>query len=135
MAKKKTTEKALNIDNILFNCRDYLRAARNSGSFFEKRDRIINNQANNTLKERENQAFEEVLILLEDTEVPETLDWSYFAPFDGFKKLLTEMNIYEYQLMIDREGKESHTLNSAIDNLNCIAGYYEEMETFVPDYD
>ena len=36
MAKKKTTEKALNIDNILFNCRDYLRAARNSGSFFEK---------------------------------------------------------------------------------------------------
>ena len=38
MAKKKTTEKALNIDNILFNCRDYLRAARNSGSFFEKRD-------------------------------------------------------------------------------------------------
>lgn len=77
--------------------------------------RIINNQANNTLKERENQAFEEILILLEDTEVPETLDWSYFAPFDGFKKLLTEMNIYEYQLMIDREGKESHTLNSAID--------------------
>lgn len=82
-------------------------------SFLE--DRIINNQANNTLKEHENQAFEEVLILLEDTEVPETLDWSYFAPFDGFKKLLTEMNIYEYQLMIDREGKESHTLNSAID--------------------
>ncbi|MFR7640859.1 MAG: DUF3800 domain-containing protein [Coprococcus sp.] len=82
-------------------------------SFLE--DRIINNQANNTLKECENQAFEEVLILLEDTEVPETLDWSYFAPFDGFKKLLTEMNIYEYQLMIDREGKESHTLNSAID--------------------
>ena len=70
-------------------------------SFLE--DRIINNQANNTLKECENQAFEEVLILLEDTEVPETLDWSYFAPFDGFKKLLTEMNIYEYQLMIDRE--------------------------------
>ena len=67
------------------------------------------------MKEHENQAFEEILILLEDTEVPETLDWSYFAPFDGFKKLLTEMNIYEYQLMIDREGKESHTLNSAID--------------------
>lgn len=38
MAKKKTVEKALNLDSILFNCRDYLRAARNSGSFFEKRD-------------------------------------------------------------------------------------------------
>ncbi|MBQ2592026.1 MAG: N-6 DNA methylase, partial [Candidatus Riflebacteria bacterium] len=41
MATKKTTEKALNIDNILFNCRDILRAARNSGSFFEKRDMML----------------------------------------------------------------------------------------------
>lgn len=41
MARKKTVEKALNIDSILFNCRDYLRAARNSGSFFEKRDMML----------------------------------------------------------------------------------------------
>ena len=44
MAKKNTkkaAEKALNIDNILFNCRDILRAARNSGSFFEKRDMML----------------------------------------------------------------------------------------------
>ncbi len=41
MAKKKTAEKVLNIDNILFNCRDILRAARNSGSFFEKRDMML----------------------------------------------------------------------------------------------
>ena len=41
MAKKKTVEKTLNIDSILFNCRDYLRAARNSGSFFEKRDMML----------------------------------------------------------------------------------------------
>lgn len=39
--KKETAEKALNIDSILFNCRDYLRAARNSGSFFEKRDMML----------------------------------------------------------------------------------------------
>ena len=38
---KKTVEKALNIDNILFNCREILRAARNSGSFFEKRDMML----------------------------------------------------------------------------------------------
>ena len=38
---KKTTDKAINIDNILFNCRDILRAARNSGSFFEKRDMML----------------------------------------------------------------------------------------------
>ena len=79
------------------------------------KDRIIKNQANTTLKLYENQAFEKILILLQDTEIPETLDWSYFASFDGFKKLLTEMNINEYQLVIDREGKESHTLNSAMD--------------------
>lgn len=40
MAKKKT-EKPINIDTILFNCRDILRAARNSGSFFEKRDMML----------------------------------------------------------------------------------------------
>ena len=41
LAKKKTAEKASKIDNILFNCRDILRAARNSGSFFEKRDMML----------------------------------------------------------------------------------------------
>lgn len=38
---KKTAEKAINLDSILFNCRDILRAARNSGSFFEKRDMML----------------------------------------------------------------------------------------------
>lgn len=41
MAKKKAVVTTLNIDNILFNCRDILRAARNSGSFFEKRDMML----------------------------------------------------------------------------------------------
>ena len=46
MAKSKTTKPAskqtiLNLDNILFNCRDILRAARNSGSFFEKRGMML----------------------------------------------------------------------------------------------
>ena len=38
---KKTLAKPFNIDNILFNCRDILRNARNSGSFFEKRDMML----------------------------------------------------------------------------------------------
>ena len=38
---KKTNDKTITIDNILFNCRDILRAARNSGSFFEKRDMML----------------------------------------------------------------------------------------------
>lgn len=40
MAKKKTEEK-INLDAILFKCRDILRKARNSGSFFEKRDMML----------------------------------------------------------------------------------------------
>ena len=39
--KKKAEEKIINLDSILFNCRDILRAARNSGSFFEKRDMML----------------------------------------------------------------------------------------------
>lgn len=35
---KKTKEKKINLDNILFKCRDILRKASNAGSFFEKRD-------------------------------------------------------------------------------------------------
>lgn len=38
---KKAKDQKLNIDAILFNCRDHLRAARNSGSFLEKRDFIL----------------------------------------------------------------------------------------------
>ena len=43
MAKKATTKKeeVLNLDNILFKCRDILRQAKNSGSFFEKRDIML----------------------------------------------------------------------------------------------
>ena len=40
MAKKKVEEK-VNLDSILFKCRDILRQARNSGSFFEKRDMML----------------------------------------------------------------------------------------------
>ena len=40
MAKKATEEK-INLESILFKCRDILRQARNSGSFFEKRDMML----------------------------------------------------------------------------------------------
>lgn len=40
MANKKTDDK-INLDSILFKCRDILRKARNSGSFFEKRDMML----------------------------------------------------------------------------------------------
>lgn len=42
MARKaKAAEKPVNIESILFKCRDILRQARNSGSFFEKRDMML----------------------------------------------------------------------------------------------
>lgn len=64
MAKKKTVEKALNLDSILFNCRDYLRAARNSGSFFEKRDMMLtlvflDNFKNNVISQEEKAGIEQ----------------------------------------------------------------------------
>ena len=40
MAKMKQDD-TFNLDNILFKCRDILRQARNSGSFFEKRDMML----------------------------------------------------------------------------------------------
>ena len=40
MAKKSVEEK-INLESILFKCRDILRQARNSGSFFEKRDMML----------------------------------------------------------------------------------------------
>lgn len=41
MAKKKNTEEKLSLETVLFKCRDILRQARNSGSFFEKRDMML----------------------------------------------------------------------------------------------
>ncbi|PBC73979.1 N-6 DNA methylase [Fibrobacter intestinalis] len=42
MAKAKKSEiETLNLDSLLFKCRDILRQARNSGSFFEKRDMML----------------------------------------------------------------------------------------------
>lgn len=43
MAKKtnKEKEEVINLDAILFKCRDILRQAKNSGSFFEKRDMML----------------------------------------------------------------------------------------------
>ena len=40
-AAKSTKEKEVRLDDILFKCRDILRQAKNSGSFFEKRDLML----------------------------------------------------------------------------------------------
>ncbi len=80
-------------------------------SFLEKQ--IIQNKSNTVLKQVENQAFKEIIGLLDDAESTWTVEWSYLLSFNGFKRLLTEMNVVDYKLMIDREGDGSHTLTAA----------------------
>ena len=78
------------------------------------KNQIVQNQTNAVLKERENQIFEEILLVLDDSKRLGSVDWTYFLSFDGFRKLLIEMNIVDYQLMIDREGDGSPTLTTAV---------------------
>ena len=78
------------------------------------KNQIAQNQTDIVLKERENQAYKEILMILDDAERLESLEWTYFTPFDGFRKLLIEMNIEDYQLIIDRDGDGSHTLNTVL---------------------
>ena len=66
-----------------------------------------------TLKEYENRVFGEILVFLSEVKAPKCLDWTYFGSFDGFTKLLEEMDIKDYKLIIDREGEKARTLNSA----------------------
>lgn len=74
------------------------------------KDRLEKNKRNISLKERENKAIEQLILLLQDTEPIDTLDWCYDIPFDGFKKLLQERGITQYSLVID---KEQNTLTAA----------------------
>ena len=75
-------------------------------------DRIIKNQSDIDLKSRENSSYEELLYAIDGVDQLKSLDWTYFTSFEGFKKLLDEMGINDYNLKIDQEGK-SMTLNSA----------------------
>lgn len=81
-------------------------------SFLE--ERIEKNEANIQLKENENIAFEQLLIILNDSLPLITEDWDYHIPFDGFSKYLREQKIVDYSLIIDREGDEQKTLKAAL---------------------
>ena len=88
------------------------------------KDRIEKNKRNIQLKQNENKAFEQILLLLNEIEAPETFEWNYVPSFDGFDKLLKEMNIKEYTITIDKEGESSKTLEAAqkIGIMNAIEG-------------
>lgn len=79
------------------------------------KDRIEKNKANIQLKENENFAYEQLLVILDDIEPIISESWDYHMPFDGFSKYLEEQKISEYMLVIDREGCNHKTLNAARD--------------------
>lgn len=79
-------------------------------------DRIERNKANLKLKRRENEAFENILYVLQDVETPSTLDWDYHMPFVGLDLFLKSKGVTDFSLTIDKEGKagvESKTLVAA----------------------
>lgn len=79
--------------------------------FFQNRIQL--NKSNLKLKERENIAFEQILVLLNDVNQITSLDWKYYGAFNGFSKLLQEMNIQDYVLIIDEEGELHSTFLAA----------------------
>ena len=78
-------------------------------------ERIEINKQNASLKSRENDAFEQILLFLDETQSPFTIEWMYFTSFEGFQKLLEEKTIDDFQLRIDREGEHHSTLMAARD--------------------
>jgi len=89
---------------------------RNDGTFIGELKKFIKIQVKNNEglvhKEAENKAFAELTLLLDDYNDEYKVDWNYFTPFIGFQKYLNEMNIFDYILYIDKEGKGT-TINSA----------------------
>lgn len=83
----------------------------NLKEFFQ--DRIQRNKANIPLKQRETEAFEEVLMILQDIHEANTIEWDYGIAFWGFNEYLTERAIDDFTLTIDKEGESGNTLNAA----------------------
>lgn len=83
-------------------------------SFF--RNRIECNCSNMSLKEQENNAFEEILYILDDISATPEIQWDYHMPFNGFAKYLQEEGIKSYALVLDKEGEQneaSRTMQAA----------------------
>lgn len=52
----------------------------------------------------ENQAIEQALIILNEYSSDFVLEWNYSIAFQGFKKYMSEVNVNDYHLVIDKEG-------------------------------
>lgn len=77
------------------------------------KDRIKKNKENPSLKQREIESFEQILLLLDDVQPIACVDWDYTPPFVGFRRYLDENSIDDYSLTIDREGEHQKTVLAA----------------------
>ena len=74
---------------------------------------IEKDRANEALKEKEIDQFNQILLLLENVSTVKIIDWGYGISFDGFKRYLTERSIKNYSLVIDKEGENGNTAKAA----------------------
>ena len=83
---KKAKEDVLNLDNILFKCRDILRQAKNSGSFFEKRDMMLTLVFLRFIGEKYEDSLAELRQMLIEQELDpddENIQKAFFEDMDG----------------------------------------------------
>ena len=79
-------------------------------------NRIRRNKENRELKAQENTAFEAVLYVLNNVDVPQSLAWDYHSQFVGFGNFLSSKGILDYSVLLDKEGEagaESKTIIAA----------------------
>lgn len=82
--------------------------------------RIELNKSNIVLKEAENNAFENILMILQDVEPPTSINWDYHMSFVGFSSLLKSKRIADYSLTIDKEGNsKTHDAAIEVGIVNC----------------
>ncbi len=77
------------------------------------KNKIVQNKANISLKQKENETFEQILVVLDDIHTVKTIDWNYDIAFFGFSRYLFEKRIENYSLIIDKEGDKGNTLRAA----------------------
>lgn len=71
--------------------------------------RIEADKENAKLKAREIEQFSQILLLLDEADEIEVVDWSYEHPLTGLKLYLQEKSITDYSLAIDREARTAES--------------------------
>ena len=109
LVKALVTNKPKEVQNAIYESPDaFLKEWR---LFLQKQIEI--DKMNVEVKGLEITAYEQILAILQNVQAPEFLDWDYTFPFTGFKKFLSEKDILDYSVVIDREGDAQNTVNAA----------------------